>query len=88
MNLANPPAEHLADFFELFRYEDILLVINRLYFPSDLQKKLGEVQLRRRSWEVLQFLIRSEIGRRENEINRFYQQAVNFFAKRVTRVFR
>jgi len=72
LNLANPSADHLAYCFELFRYEDILLVINRLYLPSDLQKELCEVELRRRSREVLQFLIWTEIGRRENEVNRFY----------------
>jgi hypothetical protein len=88
LNLANPSTEHFANFFELFRYDNILLVINRFYFPSDLQKEFYEVKLRRRSWEILQFLIWTEIGRCENVVNRFYQQTINFFAKRVSRVFR
>ena len=46
-----------------------------------------EVEFCRGFREILQFLIRAEIGRREDEVNRFHEQTVNFYTQRVSCVF-
>lgn len=39
-----PSAEHFADSVEMFRERNILFIVNRLYFPENLQKEFCEIE--------------------------------------------
>ena len=69
MQLSTPATEHLPDLFEMFRQVCVLLGINRMHYPRELEQDLQEIDSADASVERYEFFWVCTIAREETKLN-------------------
>ena len=83
MEAPHPATEHLAYFLQWLGEGNVLLVVEHLEFPGDLEEEFEEVKLTPGPLQDGQFLFPAEVACYEEQLDGIEKQGINLGAERV-----